>query len=78
MKFSLWAVQVTTKRSTGKSPFELVYGTQALFPSQVVKPMIAMIHEAKEEANALVRRMHKVMELNECIDKVRDNLIMYQ
>ena len=33
LKFSLWAIRVTTRRSTGKSPFELVYGTQALFPS---------------------------------------------
>lgn len=43
LNFSLWAVRVTARRSTGKSPFELVYGTQALFPSQLVKPVIAMI-----------------------------------
>ena len=78
LNFSLWDARVTTRRSTGKSPFELVYGTQALFPSQLVKLVIAMIQEAKEEPNALVRRMHKVMVLNESKDKVRDNLIMYQ
>jgi len=43
LKFALWVVLVTTKRYTGKSPFQLVYGTQALFPSQLVKTMIAMI-----------------------------------
>lgn len=43
LKFSLWAARVTTRRYTGKSSFELVYGTQALFPSQLVKPVIAMI-----------------------------------
>ena len=32
LKFSLWENKVTTRRSTGKSPFELVYGTIALFP----------------------------------------------
>lgn len=69
---------MTTRRSTGKSPFELVYGTQALFPSQLVKPIIVMIQEEKEEPNALIRRMHKVVELSESRDKVRDNLIMYQ
>jgi len=78
LKFTLWDVQVTTKRSTGKLPFELVYGTHALFPSHLVKPVIAMIQKAKEEPNSLVRRMHKVIELNESRDKVRGNLIMYQ
>jgi len=78
LKFTLWAARVTTRRSTGNSHFELVYGTQALFPSQLVKPMIAMIQEVNEEPNALIRRMKKVVELSENKDKVRDNLIMYQ
>jgi len=30
LNFSLWAARVTTRRSIGKSPFELVYRTQAL------------------------------------------------
>jgi hypothetical protein len=33
LKFSLWADRVTTKRSLGISPFQLVYGTEAVFPS---------------------------------------------
>lgn len=37
LKFALWAARVTIRRSTRKSPFELVYETQALFPSQLVK-----------------------------------------
>eukprot|EP00253_Pinus_taeda_P004647 PITA_04647 len=78
LKFSLWAVRVTTRRSTGKSPVELVYGTQALFLSQLVKLVIAMVQEAKEELNALIRRMNKLVKLNENKDNVRDNLIMYQ
>jgi len=42
-----------------------------------VKLVIAIIEEAKEEPNALIRRMNKVVELSENKDKVRDNLIMY-
>ena len=55
LKFAMWAARVTTRRSIEKSPFELVYGTRALFPSQLVKPIIAMIQKAKEEPNAMVR-----------------------
>jgi transposase InsO family protein len=38
LKFSLWVDRVTTKRSLGISPFQLVYGTEAVFPSQLALP----------------------------------------
>jgi transposase InsO family protein len=31
LKFSLWADRVTTKRALGLSPFQLVYGAEAIF-----------------------------------------------
>ena len=65
LKFALWEVRVTTKRSTGKSPYELVYGIQALFPTQLTKPMIYFLQEAQEEPNALVRRLNKIIESSE-------------
>jgi ribonuclease HI len=38
LKFALWADRVTTKRSIGVSPFQLVYGAEAVFPSQLAIP----------------------------------------
>jgi hypothetical protein len=35
LKFTLWADRVTTKRSIGISPFQLVYGAEVVFPSQL-------------------------------------------
>eukprot|EP00253_Pinus_taeda_P021876 PITA_21876 len=32
LKYALWADRVTIKKSTGNSPFKLVYGTEAVFP----------------------------------------------
>lgn len=32
LKYALWTDRVTIKRSTGNSPFKLVYGTEAMFP----------------------------------------------
>jgi len=32
LRYALWANRVTTKKSTGNSPFKLVYGTEAIFP----------------------------------------------
>ena len=39
LKFSLWADRVTDKRSIGTSPFKLVYGTEAIFPIQLILRM---------------------------------------
>jgi transposase InsO family protein len=33
IKFSLWDDRVTTKRSLSVSPFQLVYGVEAIFPT---------------------------------------------
>ena len=76
--FALQAVRMTTRRSTGKSSYELVYGTQALFPTQLARPVISFLQEAQEEPNALIRRLHKVIDLSESRNRVRDNLVTYQ
>ena len=36
LKFALWDDRVTYKRSIGISPFKLVYGTEAIFPIQLI------------------------------------------
>ena len=78
LQFSLWASRVTTRRSTGKSPFELVYGTKAFLPSQLINPMVALIQDVQEELISLIKGMNKFVELNETRDKARENLISYQ
>jgi transposase InsO family protein len=39
LKFALWADRVTTKRSLGISPFQLMYGVEVIFPSQLSFPV---------------------------------------
>jgi len=39
LKYALWADRVTIKKSTGSSPFKLVYGTVAVFPIQLTLPV---------------------------------------
>ena len=39
---------------------------------------VSFLQEAQEEPNAMVRRMNKMIELNENRDKVRDILMTYQ
>jgi hypothetical protein len=39
LKFSLWVDTVIVKRFLGLSPFQLVYGVEAVFPSQLALPV---------------------------------------
>jgi hypothetical protein len=39
LKFSLWVDRVTTKKSLGLSPFQLVYGIEVVFPTQLALPV---------------------------------------
>ena len=52
LKYALWMDRVTIKKSTGSSPFKLVYGTDAIFPIQLILPY---------QSCSKQRRMKKMM-----------------
>jgi len=45
LKFALWDDRVTNKKSIGTSPFKLVYGTDAIFPIQLILPVAKFLQE---------------------------------
>jgi hypothetical protein len=45
IKFVLWADRITKKSSTGKSPFELVYGLDATFPVRLKLPVYQFVQK---------------------------------
>jgi len=47
LKFALWENRVTPKRSTRKSPFELVYWKDVVFPIQLVIPVAKILQEGE-------------------------------
>ena len=57
LKFALWADRVIDKRSIGTSPFKLVYGTDSIFPIQLILPVAKFFQEEEDEPNDMVRRM---------------------
>ena len=40
LKYALWADRITVKHAIGTSPFQLVYGTDAVFPVQFGIPLM--------------------------------------
>ena len=42
IKYAIWEEHTTTKTSTGKTPFELVYGMEAQFPINIQIPTLKL------------------------------------
>jgi transposase InsO family protein len=72
LKFSLWVDQVTTKKSLSTSPFQLVYRTEAIFPTQLALPVAKLFQYYEGELDHMVRRIHQLVEVKQISEKVMD------
>jgi len=65
LKFALWTDRVTNKKSMSTYPFKLVYGTDAIFPTQLALPIAKLLQEVDSEPNDLTRRIDNLVELQQ-------------
>jgi hypothetical protein len=63
---------VTTKRSLGISPFQLVYGTEVVFPSQLALPVAKFFQDYQGEPDNMTRRIHQLVEAQQTREQVMD------
>jgi len=49
LKYALWADRVTINKSTGNSPFKMVYGTEAIFPIQLTLTVAKFLQPEQNE-----------------------------
>eukprot|EP00253_Pinus_taeda_P031145 PITA_31145 len=67
---ALWADRLTTKRSIGTSPYQLVYGMEAVFPSSLGIPVIKLLQEIQAEPNDIQRRTNQTIHLQQTREEV--------
>jgi hypothetical protein len=60
------------KKSLGTSPFQLVYGTEAVFPTQLVLPVVKFFQDYEGEPDHMVRRIHQMVEVQQIREQVMD------
>ena len=65
LKYALWVDRVMTKKSIGTSPFQLVYGVDAIFPIRLSFLVINLMQDIKEEPNEVNRRMLQIVQLQQ-------------
>lgn len=56
---------MSSKKSIGSSPFQLVYGTDAVMPLQLDLPVMKFIQDEFEESNPVQRRMLQLTETHQ-------------
>jgi hypothetical protein len=72
LKLTLWANRVTTKKSLGTSPFQLVYGIENVFPTHLALPVEKLFQDHEGEPEHMVRRIHQVVEVQQIREQVMD------
>eukprot|EP00253_Pinus_taeda_P008087 PITA_08087 len=75
---ALWADRLTTKRSIGVSPYELVYGLEAKFPSSLGIPVMKLLKESQAEPNDMQRRVNQIICLQQNRDQVYNRVQILQ
>jgi hypothetical protein len=65
IKYAVWANRITTKTSTGKNPFELVYGLEAKLPVNLQIPILRFGQHYATDGEAIQGRINQLIELDE-------------
>jgi len=56
--YVVWENRITPKRSIGKSPFQLVYGKDAIFPTNLAFPILKFLQDSTNEPDDFSRRIN--------------------
>jgi hypothetical protein len=78
LKYALWADRVTKKKSTGKAPFELVYGVDVVLPVNLMVPVHKLIREFAIDEEALHGRCDDLVQLEEDRSEALTHFIDHQ
>jgi hypothetical protein len=63
LKYALWDDRINTKKSLGTSLFQIFYGINAIFPTQLGIPVLKFLQEDIEEPNDIQRRIFQIKEV---------------
>jgi hypothetical protein len=78
LKYALWANRISTKRSIGISPFQMVYGTDVILPINLSLPVMKLWQDSNEEPNDVTRRINQLVEVQQNRAEVNERLQRYQ
>ena len=78
LKYALWADRVTIKKSTGNSPFKLVYGAEAVFPIQLTLPVEKLLQTEQNEEEEMAKRITNLVEVHQIREQLVEKVAAHQ
>eukprot|EP00253_Pinus_taeda_P021351 PITA_21351 len=78
LKYAQWAGRVTTKKSTGNSPFKLVYGIEVVFPIQLTLPVAKFLQEEQNEEEGMAKRIIDLAEVHQISEQLVERSVAHQ
>ena len=60
---TLWADRLTTKKSIGMSPYQLVYGADGVFPTSLGVLVMKLVQEIQSKEDNMVRRINQTIHI---------------
>jgi hypothetical protein len=76
--YALWVDRVTTKKSISTSPFQIVYGADAIFPTSLGPPVRKLLQEQEAEPNDAQRRINQLIHMQQAREQVYDRSQLHQ
>ena len=73
---TLWSLRTTEKEATGRSPFELVYGSEAVLPVEIGTESLRIQTFSAEENEQLMKESLDF--LDEVREEAREKMIVYK
>ena len=68
----LWADRISTKESIGTSPFQLVYGIDAVLPIQLGLLVMKFLQDTVEDTNDIQRRIYHLVKIKQTRDQLSE------
>jgi hypothetical protein len=75
---ALWADRISPKRSIAMSPFQIIYGTEVIFPTTLGLPVMRLLQEQDAETDATQRRKDELISVQQTREKDFDNTQLCQ
>lgn len=60
MKYALWEDRTSTKKSIGTSPFDLLYGTNVVFPTSLGVPVMKILIGARWQTKLYAKKIQSI------------------
>ena len=77
LKYVVWADRCSVKRSSGMTPFELVYGREVILPLHLITLVQKILQRNNEEPNNMTRIINRIIQIHQKREQLDESTQQY-